>query len=325
MDIDALRTCLAIHRHGGISPAAETLHRTQPAITRRLAVLEASLGTPLFERGAKRLILTQAGRALLPFAERAIAALQDAQAAVRDVASAQSGDVKLAIVGTLADARLAEVLRRLRERRPRVIVNLTTATSRRVSRAVARGEVDIGVRYETDPAPELELVALAPEPMAVICAPDHRYAGQKVDLAHLREERWLAFPSAPDRALTSPAHVYGLFLARGFGEIAWTPIDSLTAQKRLVEAGLGVAMVASSAVDEERTRGTLALIEVEGQTPSQSVSLVTRKGGFLSQAAIELIALITEAFGRDDAGECSPSSNAASSVHPKSNEVTREK
>jgi DNA-binding transcriptional LysR family regulator len=317
MDIDALRTFLAIHRHGGISPATETLHRTQPAITRRLAVLEASLGTPLFERGAKRLILTQAGRALLPFAERAIAALQDAQAAVRDVASGQGGDVKLAIVGTLADARLAEVLRRLREWRPKVTVDLATATSREVSRAVARGEVDIGIRYETDPAPELDFVALAPEPLAIVCAPEHRYAGQTVELIRLRDERWLAFPSAPDRALTSSAHVYGLFLARGLGEIAWNPIDSLTAQKRLVEAGLGMAMVAASAIDEELARGTVALIQVEGQTPSQSVSLVTRKGGFLGPAAIKLIALLTEAFGRDEVGKPLPILDAASPIEPK--------
>jgi DNA-binding transcriptional LysR family regulator len=303
MDVDALETFLVIHRRGGISAAAATLHRTQPAISRRLAVLEASLATPLFERSAKQLILTQAGRALLPFAERAIAAVQDARAAVRDVTSGQGGEVRLSVVGTLADRRLTDVLRRLREWRPRVAVDLRTSTSRDVSRGVSRGEVDIGVRYETDPDPDLDWIALAPEPLAIICAPDHKYAGQTVELAHLREQRWLAFPPAPDRAVTSPAHVYGYFLAGGFGEIGWSPIDSLTAQKRLVEAGLGLAMVATSAIEEERARGALALIQIEGQAPYQSVSLVTRKGGFLSPAAIKLIALVIEAFGRDEVGE----------------------
>src|SRR3569833_2880632 len=169
MDVDALRTFVSVHRHGGISAAARTLHRTQPAISRRLAVLEESLGVPLFERGAQRVIPTPAGRWLLPFAERALAAIQDVETAARGVTAGDAGDVKLAVVGTLADARLGSVLRRLRDLRPQITVDLTTGTSRQVSRAVAGGESEIGVRYESDRSTELKSVAIAAETMVVIC------------------------------------------------------------------------------------------------------------------------------------------------------------
>ncbi len=78
------------------------------------------------------------------------------------------------------------------------------------------------------------------EPLRVVCAPDHKLAGRRIRrLAELRDERWIAFPEVPGRREITASHVFALFLTHGLGEIAWTPVDSLTAQKRLVEAGLG--------------------------------------------------------------------------------------
>src|SRR5215472_15758270 len=102
MDADALDTFLAIHREGGFSPAARRLGRTQPAISQRIALLEEELGVKLFERGSGGLKLSQAGQVLLPYAERAMAALHDAKAAVRALATEDSGPLTLAIVGSLA-------------------------------------------------------------------------------------------------------------------------------------------------------------------------------------------------------------------------------
>ena len=111
MDSDALLTFLTVHRRGGISHAAKVLHRSQPAISRRIALLEQELGVPLFERIAGRTMLSDAGRVLVPYAERAVAATQDAENAVRALARPNSGPIALAVVGTLAGGRLSAVLR----------------------------------------------------------------------------------------------------------------------------------------------------------------------------------------------------------------------
>lgn len=293
LDTDGLETFLAVHRYGGFSKAARALHRTQPAISRRLALLELELGAPLFERTMQGTRLSQAGRVLLPLAERALAALGDAERAVRALSREDEGPVALAIVGTLADNKLATALRDLRASHQHIDVSLVTATSRKVSELVIRGEADIGVRYEVDPSVELDSRPLAPEPLAIICAPDHPLAGRRIELlADLREQRWLAFPPAPDRPETSPAHIYGLFLAHRLGEIAWTAVDSLTAQKRLVEAGLGIAMVPKSGITEELATASLACIEVRDAGPSQQITIITRRGGFLSAGSRRLIDLL---------------------------------
>src|SRR5712691_11365152 len=118
MDVEALRTFEAIHRSGGVTRAAATLRLSQPAVSRRLALLEQELGVPLFERIPGGVVLSEAGRALLPFAGAVQAIMQDAAAAVHAVTSDDSGPVTIALVGTLASSGLTPVLRRFAQRHP---------------------------------------------------------------------------------------------------------------------------------------------------------------------------------------------------------------
>src|SRR5262245_23433504 len=133
MDIDEIRTFLAIAETGGFSRAGDRLHRSQPAISRRVALLERDLGAPLFERLRGRARLTGAGRAFLPHAEAAIAALKDGSEAVRDLGAGASGTVSLALVGTLADTHIVDVVRRFARRRKKVRLELRTASSAEVT------------------------------------------------------------------------------------------------------------------------------------------------------------------------------------------------
>ena len=156
MDSEALKTFLTVHRVGGISSAAKALHRTQPAISRRIALLEQELGLPLFERVAGRMVLSDAGRVMVPFAERAVAATQDAENAVRALAKPNAGPVALAIVGTLAGSSLSKVMQRFARANPDAELALRTATSAEVSELVRRGEATIGLRYDRDRSRDLD-------------------------------------------------------------------------------------------------------------------------------------------------------------------------
>ena len=147
MDIDGLRTFVAIAELGGFTRAGARLHRSQPAISRRLGLLEQELGAPLFDRLRGRARLTEAGRAFRPHAEAALAALKDGQEAVRDLQSGLSGSLSLALVGTLADTHIVDTLRRFRRRARGVRLELRTASSAEVTDLVRRGEVTLGLRY----------------------------------------------------------------------------------------------------------------------------------------------------------------------------------
>ncbi|HEY7844556.1 MAG TPA: LysR family transcriptional regulator [Bradyrhizobium sp.] len=303
MDSDALNTFLVVHRRGGISSAAKALHRSQPAISRRIALLEQQLGVPLFERVAGHTRLSDAGRVMVPYAERAVAAAQDAENAVRALLRQNSGPVSLAVVGTLAGGRLSEILKRFAAEHPDVKLNLRTATSAEVSDLIRQGEATIGLRYNQDRSGDLDCELLFAEPLQVVCALDHPLAGRRVaTLSHLRGERWIAFPQMPGRPELSAAHVFALFLTQGLGEIDWTPVDSLTAQKRLVQAGLGIALLSQSHAAEEFASSAMSTIRVGNLAASHDIVVVTRKGGFLSAASRRLLDIIRADYRKAKSG-----------------------
>jgi DNA-binding transcriptional LysR family regulator len=300
MDSDALNTFLVVHRRGGISNAAKALHRSQPAISRRIALLEAELGVPLFERVAGRTVLSDAGRVMVPYAERAVAAAQDAENAVRALARSNSGPVAFAVVGTLAGGGLATIMKRFASEHPDVDLTLRTATSAEVSSLIRRGEATIGLRYDQDRSSDLDYERLFAEPLQVVCAPDHPRAGRRVArLADLRGERWIAFPEVPGRREITASHVFALFQTHGLGEVDWTPVDSLTAQKRLIEAGFGIALLSQSNVADELGSSTISTIGVGDLAASHNIVAVTRRGGFLSAASRRLLEIIRAHYTAD--------------------------
>src|SRR5436190_484816 len=129
MELDQVETFVAIVRRGGFTRAASTLHLSQPAVSRRLELLERELGAPLFERLHSGVVLTEAGRAFLPHAESLLASMRDGVDAVRALQGTARGAITLALVGTLASTTLTERLRRFREAHPQVQVRLRTALS----------------------------------------------------------------------------------------------------------------------------------------------------------------------------------------------------
>lgn len=293
MDSEALLTFVTIHQAGGFSGAAEILGRSQPAISRRIALLEDTLRVPVFERASGGVVLSEAGRALLPHAERVLAALRDAESAIAALRTKAAGRVALAAVGTLAGTNLTGVLKRFAADHPSVELAISTANSAGVSDRVRRGEAMIGLRYLADLSPDLVCRQIAAEALVVACAPSHPRAGRRIaTFTSLAGERWFAFPNSYERRATFADNIFAQFEARGIGTIAWMPVDSLNAMKRLVEAGFGMALLPASAIADERRRGSLAVIAVADLKAANPVHTVVRRDGYLSPAAQDLIKLL---------------------------------
>jgi DNA-binding transcriptional LysR family regulator len=302
LDSEALRTFIEIHRRGGVSAAAEALGRTQPAISRRLAQLEEGLATRLFDRVSGGMVLSQAGEALLPYAERVLAALEDAHEAVASLREGRGGKVSLAAVGTLAGAGLTSALRAFAAEFPRVELSLQTASSAGVSDLVRRGAVTLGLRYFDDGDPELLSLLAPPERLAVVCSPSHPLAERRIDsLRELSREPWLAFPIDHTRLEVWPETIFAQFIVRGVPGIQWSAVDSLTAQKRLIEAGFGIALMPENAVAEELAAGSLSVIHIDDLDVANPVFAIARRDGYLNAAAKGLLRLLTRG-GAESAG-----------------------
>lgn len=294
MDLDHIVAFVAVARHGGFARTSSALHLSQPAISRRIALLERELAAALFERVPRGAALTDAGRALLPHAEAVLASVRDGADAVAAVRGTGAGTVTLALVGTLASTALTERLRDFREAHPGVDLRLQTAVSGEVSALVLRGDAVLGLRYGHDDHPGLAGTTIHHERLLPICAADHRLAGaRRIAPEALVDERWIGFPkrsTTPNEPYTSA--IEQRLAACGLGDADTVPIDSLTSQKRLVEAGFGIALVPESSVHDELRAGTLRALSIPAMRATVPVVLIHRRRGFQSGATRALIATL---------------------------------
>src|SRR5580765_3605948 len=295
MELDHVEAFVAIVRRGGFTRASAALHLSQPAISRRVHLLEGELGAPLFERIRGGAQLTEAGRAFLPHAETLLASMRDGLEAVRALERSDRGTVTVALVGTLANTLLTSRLQRFRDAHRQVRLELRTALSREVSALVRRGDAALGLRYFPDPDPDVVSLPLYREALLTVCAPTHRLArARKITARMLAGEPWVAFPIRQGSSGESYAQVLAERLAAiGLGSAEVVPIDSLTAQKRLVEAGFGLGLVPKSSVEEELRLGTLHELRIAAMRLAVPVVLVHRRRAHLSGAARALLALLT--------------------------------
>ena len=297
MELDQVETFVTIVRRGGFTRAAATLHLSQPAVSRRLDLLERELGRPLFDRTRGGAQLTEAGRAFLPHAETLLASMRDGVEAVRALERPDRGTVTVALVGTLANTVLTGRLQRFRDAHRQVRLELRTALSREVSALVRRGDAALGLRYFADPDPDLVSLPFYREDLVTVCAPTHRLVQKRrLTAPMLAGESWVAFPIRQGSSGESYAQVLAERLAAiGLGNAEIVPIDSLTAQKRLVEAGFGLGLMPRSSVEEELRVGTLRELRVAAMRLAVPVVLVHRRRAHLSGAARALLTLLTGA------------------------------
>ena len=286
---------LAIARSGGFTRGSAALHLSQPATSRRIKLLEAELGAPLFDRLGRGVTLTEAGRAFLPHAQALLASMRDGIDAVNAVRGTGHGTVTLALVGTLASSSLAARLSRLCQEHPGLDLRLRTALSAEISALVLRGDAAVGLRYGTDPDPGLVSVIIHQERLVPVCPPGHPLAAGGADLAAaLAGQRWLAFPPRPGAPDAYAVALQQLLAAHGLGAAEILPIDSLTAQKRMAEAGFGLAILPESSLDEELRTGTLRAIDAPALTATIPVALIRRRNAFQTGAARALTAALTD-------------------------------
>jgi len=156
---------------------------------------------------------------------------------------------------------------------------------------VRRGDATFGLRYAADPHADMFSATIYDEPMVAVCSARHRLArSRRVDPKALVGESWIAFPARPGE----PGEPYASALehrlaACGLGPAGIIPIDSLTAQKRMVEAGFGLALLPESSVGEELRAGTLRALRAPALRATIPVVLIHRRRAYLSGAARELM------------------------------------
>jgi DNA-binding transcriptional LysR family regulator len=254
---------LEVARRGSVSRAAEALFVTQPTLTARLHSLERELGAPLFVRTPHGMRLTDAGRAWVPYAERALRALVDGRDVLEQVKSASAGHLMIGAAPAVSTYILPGLLEKFVAAHPRVEVSVRTGHSEDVVDLVLRDEVQVGlgraIRH-----PDLELRPFHTEELVLVCAPDHPFTKRRnVDMDEVANERLIMFD------LTSSYYeiTQAAFLSAGVKLRGLMELDSIEAAKKMVERSLGVALLPRTAVAREVEGKTLRLVKMKDAPP----------------------------------------------------------
>jgi DNA-binding transcriptional LysR family regulator len=282
---------LEVARFGSVSRAAEALYVTQPTLTARLHALERELGERLFVRGRQGMRLTDAGRAFLPYAERAVRALRDGRRAIDEVGNAAAGQLMLAAAPAVSTYVLPAVLERFVALHPRVEVSVRTGHSEDVLQMVLRDEVQLGMGRALQ-HPELELLPFHEEELVLVVASDHPFARQgQASITELGGEQLILF----DRTSSYYEITQAAFLAAGVALRGLMELDNIEAAKKMVERGLGVSLLPRTAVVREVAAGALRRVELRDAAPMrrQIVAMRRRDAGAPAGLVLAFLDLLT--------------------------------
>src|SRR5918999_1201630 len=181
MDLVELSIFKAVAEQGGITKAAAILHRVQSNVTTRVKQLEERLGTRLFNRQGRKLVLSSEGKLLLGYAERLLRLSAEAQAALK--AHAPYGFLKIGALESTAATRLPPMLARYHRDYPTVRLELVTGTSGALVDKVHREELEAAFVAEPFPARYLEARHAFTEELVLITPKGHPRIDSPRDLA----------------------------------------------------------------------------------------------------------------------------------------------
>ncbi len=282
MDISALQAFLTVTDNASFSVAAEKLFITQPAVSKRIAALEQELGTLLFDRIGRQIVLTEAGRALEPHARLILEEIEDTRRALTNLSGRIAGRLSLGTSHHIGLHRLPPLLRELRRRYPELQLDIRFLDSETACRAVEHGELELAiVTLPLRPTPMLQTTSLWDDPLAVVCGTEHPLASySQAGLATLAQHpAILPGPETFTRQIVESA-----FKPLGISLNVELSTNFLETIKMLTAVGLGWSVLPESMLDNElhpiktplRLTRQLGLVQHVARTPSNAAQAMIK-------------------------------------------------
>ncbi len=282
MDIMNLQAFVSVAENTSFSAAAEQLHLTQPAISKRISSLEANLTTRLFDRIGHRVILTESGTALLPRARSILAQLEDSRRMISNLSGHVGGRLSVGTSHHIGLHRLPPVLRSYTSAYPEVELDLHFMDSEQACHAVEHGDLEIGIVTLPSQAHEkLDLIRIWDDPLVIVSAHDHALtAVARPDIKQLAD-----YPAILPGTGTFTREI----LEQAFDKLGVHLKTSLSTNyletiKMMVSIGLGWSVLPRTMVDKE-----LCVLDIKSLKMQRNLGVVMRTDRTLSNAAHKLI------------------------------------
>jgi len=281
-------------RLGTMRAAGEKLDVAPSSISRQIAELESELGTPLVERGRRRLKLTEAGELAFQYYQDRCAQQEAFLSHVRELQSLNTGKIAIAVGEAFISERFSDTLQTYMQRYPGISVGVSVSSTNEVVRLVSDDEAHFGMIFDTSRDPKVRSRVHLPQPMKVVVHHSHPLAGRaQVELAELGQYTVGLLDGAYRirQIIEQSEQEQGIFFTPHLAT------SSLALLRGFINSGTGLSLLPDLVVEKELAEGRFIAIPTDSLTlNSTQISLVTRTGRQLPIAAFKFMQYIEDYF-----------------------------
>lgn len=292
MDLSDLRIFIAVVREGGVTRAAERLHRVQSNVTTRIRQLEDDLGVALFIREGKRLHLAPQGQVLFGYANRLLALADEARDALQD--ARPRGTFRLGAMESTAAVRLPGLLSQYHRRHPGVVLELRTGNPQVLATAILAGDLDAALVAEPIADEPFERAPAFEEELVMIAAANHPPIGKRG--SNLPRTVIVFEHGCPHRKRLEDWYAKRNEMPERMIELA-----SYHAMLGCVVAGMGVALIPKSVLTTFPDRRLLSVHPLARTENRAWTALIWRRGA--GSANVQALSEILQSPGSAGAGK----------------------
>ncbi|RAV04521.1 selenium metabolism-associated LysR family transcriptional regulator [Paenibacillus sp. YN15] len=294
LNFHQLHIFYTVSEKGSFSGAAQALHMTQPAVTMQIQSLEDYFGTKLFLRTTKKIELTEAGRALLPFAKRSIELMRETETAMSRFTHMLEGRLQLGASLTIGEYILPRLLGPFGREFPHISVSLKVMNTTQILDEIMQHQLTFGLVEAPIEHPDVLLDPVLSDELLLVLPAQHELAQQE----RITLEDALRYPFVLREKGSGTRRVMEEELLRRGRDLSDMKIlmelGSTGAVKSAVEANLGLSILSQSSIKHELALGVLAARSIEGIRFVRSFYSIHLKSALLPISAVTFLTFMKE-------------------------------
>jgi DNA-binding transcriptional LysR family regulator len=287
LELRQLQLFLEVAKHKSMTKAAESMHLSQPALSKSIRALEDELGMMLIIRTNKTSDLTDAGRIVLEYSQKMASVLTEMKTTLNDITNLSRGQIDIGLPPIIGSLFFPRVIAKFHHAFPNIELNITEYGGARVVRSVEEGEFELGVAVLPIDEQQFDVYPIVEEEMKLLVYKDHHLATRKVvDIKELKEEEFIFYHE--EFALNQIMR--NQFIAAGFEPKILFQSSQWDLMTEMVAANLGITILPRS-ISNRAFNPDLRIIDLK-EDILWRLAVITKQGRYISNAGRTFIDFI---------------------------------
>jgi len=292
IDLFFIQTFLHVVRTGSFRKAAEESHISQPAVSQQITLLEKRIGAVLLERKSRKIHLTDAGQAFLPYAEKIVGLYGEAKMTVGEVMNNFNGTIKVGTIYSIGLYELQPIIKKYLKKFPKIDIRLEYLHNNEIYQGVTNRTLDFGIVAFPRKKREIICETFLEDTLTLIQSHKNPvFKKSPIEFHQLHRIPFVTF-TADTPTGTKINH---LFRTQKISPKIIHAYDNIEVLKRAVEVGMGCALVPKSTIEHELKNKSLQVVNMHGELDfTRPLGILRPKGKTLNKSLFSFHEMITK-------------------------------